>query len=168
MVCKIMGWASDGTLEHEKWFEGGRWVVYKVSVVGIGEFPFLLSLLVLLDSKASYHCETVSTLVLSWFPRNESRASCPASDITLVLPLSPMLDPARYTSLTTSASLPTSEMNALNSQKTQWWILNKSTNNRIIMRPPSRFCEQKPERKFLSVESWMQTLQNNIGTMICL
>jgi len=37
----------------------------KRGVVGIGGFPFLLSLLVLLYSKASYDFETASTLVLS-------------------------------------------------------------------------------------------------------
>jgi hypothetical protein len=65
VVCKIIGWYSDGTSEHEKWFEGGRRIVYKESVVGVGGFPFLLSLLVLLYSKASYDFETASTLVLS-------------------------------------------------------------------------------------------------------
>jgi len=65
MVCKIIGWDSDGTLEHGEWFEGGRRSVYKETVVGIGGFPFLLSLLVLLYSKSSYDFETASTLVLS-------------------------------------------------------------------------------------------------------
>jgi hypothetical protein len=55
----------DGTLEHEEWFGGGRRIVYKERLVGVGGFPFLLSLLVLLYSKASYDFETVSTLVLS-------------------------------------------------------------------------------------------------------
>ena len=72
-----MGWDSDGTSEpHEEWFEGGRRSVYKESVVGVGGFPFLLSLLVLLYSKASYDFETASTLVLSGSPRNEFRAFC--------------------------------------------------------------------------------------------
>jgi len=65
MVCNIIEWDSDGTSEHEEWFEGGRQNVYKESIVGIGGFPFLLSLLVLLYSKASYDFETVPTLVLS-------------------------------------------------------------------------------------------------------
>jgi len=65
MVCKIMGWDSDRTSEHGDWFEGGRRIVYKESVVGVGRFPFLLSLLVLLYSKASYDFETASTLFLS-------------------------------------------------------------------------------------------------------
>jgi hypothetical protein len=64
-VCKIIGCDSDGTSEHEEWFEGGRRIVYKESVVGIGGFPFHLSLLVLLYSTASYNFETASTLVLS-------------------------------------------------------------------------------------------------------
>jgi hypothetical protein len=41
--------------------------------------------------------KTAPTLVLSWFPRNEPRASCPAFSITLVLPISPTPDLARYT-----------------------------------------------------------------------
>jgi len=65
VVCKIMGWDSDGTSEHDEWFEGGRRIVYKESVVGVGGFPFLLSLLVLLYSKASYNVETASTPVSS-------------------------------------------------------------------------------------------------------
>jgi hypothetical protein len=63
-VCKINGEDSVGTSEHEEWFEGGRRIVYKESVVGVGGFPFLLSLLVLLYSKASYDFETASTFVL--------------------------------------------------------------------------------------------------------
>ena len=65
VVCRIIEEYSYGTLEHEEWFEGGRRIVYKDSVVGVGGFPFLLSLLVLLYSKASYDFETASTLVLS-------------------------------------------------------------------------------------------------------
>jgi hypothetical protein len=57
----------DGTSEHEEWFEGGRRIVYKESVVGVGGFSFLLSLLVLLYSKESYDFESVSTVVLSCF-----------------------------------------------------------------------------------------------------
>jgi len=43
----------DGTSEHEEWFEGGRRSVYNERLVGVGGFPFLLSVLVLLYSKAS-------------------------------------------------------------------------------------------------------------------
>jgi len=39
--------------------------VFKESVVGVGGFPFLLSLLVLSYSKAIYDFETASTRVLS-------------------------------------------------------------------------------------------------------
>jgi len=59
-----MGWDSDGTSEHGEWFEGGRQLVYKETVAGAGGFPFLLSLLVLLYSKASYDFETASTFDL--------------------------------------------------------------------------------------------------------
>jgi len=65
VVCKIMGSDSDGILEHEEWFEGGRRIVYKQSIAGVGGFPFLLSLLVLLYRKASYDFETALTLILS-------------------------------------------------------------------------------------------------------
>jgi hypothetical protein len=63
-----MGGDSDGTSDHEEWFKGGRQIIYKESVAGVGGFPFVLSLLVLLYSKASYDFETASTLVLSGFP----------------------------------------------------------------------------------------------------
>ena len=53
MVCIIMVGYSDGTSEHEKWFEGGRRSVYNDRLFGVGGFPFLLSFLVLLYSKAS-------------------------------------------------------------------------------------------------------------------
>ena len=86
VVCKIMGRDSDGTSEHEGWFEGGRRIVYKESVDSVGGFPFLFSLLILLYSKASYDFETVSILVLS----------CLVFDITLLSPISPTPDPARY------------------------------------------------------------------------
>jgi hypothetical protein len=76
VVCKVMGRDLDRTSEHEEWFEGGRRIVYKESVVGVWWFPFLLSILVLLYSKASYHFETALTLVFFWFPRNEYRALC--------------------------------------------------------------------------------------------
>jgi len=49
-------------------------------------FLSLLSILVLLYSKASYDFETASTLVLS----------CLVFDITLLSPISPTPDPARY------------------------------------------------------------------------
>jgi len=49
-----MGCDSDVILKHEELFKGGRQSVYKVrEVIGTGGFPFLLSLLVLLYSKAS-------------------------------------------------------------------------------------------------------------------
>ena len=64
VVCKIIGLDSDGTLEHEEWFKGGRRSLYKETVVGITGFPFVLSLLVLLYHKASYEFETASTFVV--------------------------------------------------------------------------------------------------------
>jgi len=53
VVCKIMVGYSDGTSEHRELFKGGRWNVCKERLFGVGGFPFLLSLLVLLYSKAS-------------------------------------------------------------------------------------------------------------------
>ena len=43
-----MGSDLDGTSRHEEWFEGGRRIVYKEGMVGVGGFLFLLSLVVLL------------------------------------------------------------------------------------------------------------------------
>ena len=86
VVCKIMGWDSDGTSEHEEWFEGGRWIVYKESVDSVGGFPFLLSLLVLLYSKA-----IVRLWNLFWFLFLDTHFEfSPATS------LSPAPDPARY------------------------------------------------------------------------
>jgi hypothetical protein len=65
VVCQITGKDSDGISEHDEGLEGGGRIVYKVRVVCIGGFPFLLSLLVLLNSKGCYDFETASTLVLS-------------------------------------------------------------------------------------------------------
>jgi hypothetical protein len=65
MVCKITVEYSEGTSEHEEWFEGGKQIVYKERLFGVGGFPFLLSLLVLLYRKATYNFETASTSVLS-------------------------------------------------------------------------------------------------------
>jgi len=58
VVCEIMGWISDGTSEHEEWFEGDKLNKYKEGLLGIAEFPFLLSLHILLNSKASYNFQT--------------------------------------------------------------------------------------------------------------
>ena len=52
-MCNIIREYVDGTSEHEEWFEGGRRSVYNERLVGVGGFPFLLSVLVLLYSKAS-------------------------------------------------------------------------------------------------------------------
>jgi hypothetical protein len=68
VVCMIMRWYSDDMSEHEELFDGGGWVVYKKSVVGVGWFPFLLTLLVLLYCNASDDIETASNLVFSSFP----------------------------------------------------------------------------------------------------
>jgi len=50
--------------EHEEWFDGGRQIVYEESVVGVGGFPLLLSLLILLYSKASNDSGIASTFAL--------------------------------------------------------------------------------------------------------
>jgi len=52
LVCKITVGYLIGTSERGEWFEGGRWSVYKERLFGVRRFPFLLSLLVLLYSKA--------------------------------------------------------------------------------------------------------------------
>jgi len=91
-----MRWDSEGTSEQGEWFEDGRLIVYKESVDGIAGFCFLLSLLVLLNSEASYDFGIASTGVLSWFPRYELRAFCVVFRYHIMLPLSPTPDPARY------------------------------------------------------------------------
>ena len=72
------------------------------------------------------------------------------------------------TSLTISASLATSWMQALSSQTERWWIINKRTDTRTIMRPPGRLSVWKPEMRCFSTESSMQILENNVVTMKCL
>jgi len=50
VVCKIWGKHSGSTLEDEEWFEGGGQIGCKETLFGVGGFPFLLSLVVLLYS----------------------------------------------------------------------------------------------------------------------
>jgi len=96
MLCKIMDGYLDGTSEHEEWFEGGRRSVYKQRLFGVGGFPFLLSLLVLLYSRAS------TTLTQPWFLScrdsldTNFEASYSDYNITSLLPISPSSDPACY------------------------------------------------------------------------
>jgi len=73
-VCNIIGWDSDGTSEHEEWFESGRRIVYKESVIGVGGFPFLVSLLLLLykQSKLRLWNSFDSCLVLIFSIRTSS------------------------------------------------------------------------------------------------
>jgi len=52
VVCKIRCEDSDGTMKHRGWFEGGREYVYTEWSFGVGGFPFLLSLLIVIYSKA--------------------------------------------------------------------------------------------------------------------
>ena len=92
-----MGRDSDGISEDEKCIEGGRQSVYKDRSFGIGGFLFLLALLVLLYSKASYDFDTAPTVVLSWFPRWKLRTVCSDYDITLLLPTLAIFNPAHYT-----------------------------------------------------------------------
>jgi hypothetical protein len=60
-----MGYVLDDLSEPEKSVEGARWIEYKDSVVGVGGFPLLLALLIVLYSEESSECETASTSVLS-------------------------------------------------------------------------------------------------------
>jgi len=92
-----MGGYLDGTSEHKGWFEGGRQSVYKERLFGGGGFPFLLSLLILLYTKA------ITTLKQLWFLHcldfldTNFEAVCPDYEIAFFLPISPRSDPARYT-----------------------------------------------------------------------
>jgi len=71
VVSKNMGRYSNGTSEYEELFEGGIQTVYKERLFGIGGFPFLVSLLILLSSKASYDFETTPNPVLICFLENK-------------------------------------------------------------------------------------------------
>jgi hypothetical protein len=55
VVYRVIEGYLDGTAKHERWFEGGRPIAYIERCFGIGGFPLLLSLLVLLYSKASHN-----------------------------------------------------------------------------------------------------------------
>jgi len=50
----------------------------------------------------------------------------------------------------------------------RWWIVNKRTDNRMVMRPPSKSSEWMPKRWWSSIESRMQTLQYNAAMIIYL
>jgi len=52
VVCKIISEDSNGTSKHEEWCKCCRCSVYMDRLLGIGGFPDLLSLLILLYSKA--------------------------------------------------------------------------------------------------------------------
>jgi hypothetical protein len=67
MVCQIMKGDSDSTLKHGKWFKGGSQTVSQERLSGVGGFPIVCSLHVLLYSKALNDFETGWTPVLFWF-----------------------------------------------------------------------------------------------------
>jgi len=96
VVCKIMVGYLEGTSEHEEWFEGGRQSVCKERLFGVEGFPVLLSLLVLLYSKAS------TTLTQPWFllclDSLDTNFEASDSDYALIslLPTSPTSNPAHY------------------------------------------------------------------------
>jgi len=72
------------------------------------------------------------------------------------------------TFLNISASVGTSNVNALPFPKLCSCILTKCTDNGIVMRPPCRFREPKPISRWFTIESWMETLKTNLPTMRCL
>jgi len=83
VVCKRKVGYSDGTSEQEGQFEGGRRSVHKEWLFGVGEFPFLLSLIVHLFSKA---CTTLNQVrLLSCLDSLDTifERSCSDYDITL-------------------------------------------------------------------------------------
>jgi hypothetical protein len=81
---------SSGTSKHGKWFEGSRRSVYKERFFGIGGFPILLSLLVLLYGKQKYDFGKTSPLLSLFLSLDTHVALSPATF------LSPAPDPARY------------------------------------------------------------------------
>jgi hypothetical protein len=76
-------------------------------------------------------------------------------------------NPEPLLTITISTSFATSSIQALNIQKEWLWIKNYRTNNRIITRLPSRYCEIKLERRYYSIKCWMLPLQNYVVTMTC-
>ena len=108
VVWKMMGKDSDGILRHDEWLEGGILMCIQWGWFGIGGFPFLLSLLVLLYSKAIDNFETASTLVLSLISRYELRALLSRLWYHILFPISPTPDPARYTSTLDNVARPKS------------------------------------------------------------
>jgi len=150
-----MGWNLDGTSEHEEWFDGGRRFVYKESVVGVGGFPFLLSLLVLFYCKASYDFEPPLTLVLTWFTRYKLRASSALFEISH---LSFQYDLRPTPSIT--ATMLTSINIVVASYMLQWyeWIVRcHLTAGRGIMIAYIQF------RKLRRTEVWMVCLDSMPG-----
>jgi len=90
VVCKIMEKDSHGTARHKEWLEGGRSSVYYQSEIGVVGFAFLLSLLVLLYSKAIDDLEQdLDFLSLCCFLDTNFEFSCVTS-------ISPTSDPAQY------------------------------------------------------------------------
>jgi len=96
MVCRIMVGYSEGTSEHEERLKGGRQSVYKERLFGVGGFSFLLSLLVLVSSKASTTLNQLRFLFCADFLATNFEPH-PDYDITLKSLILPALDPARYT-----------------------------------------------------------------------
>jgi hypothetical protein len=129
MVCRIMEWDSDGTLEHEEGFEGGRRIVYKETVVGVGGFPFLLSLLIFLYSNASYNFKTAWTRVFCWFSRYEFRAP-------FVLPSKSHLSYQYHLRLTPPVTLE----RVLQYRTCYWMCLHPSTGCKYCSKPCSLAC----------------------------
>jgi hypothetical protein len=94
-----MGYDSDDILRHRRWFDGGRQIVYTESVVDIGGFPVLLSLLVIIYRIARYNLDTASTLDLFWLPRYEFWAPLVCFWYTFQSRITTTPNPAHYTSL---------------------------------------------------------------------
>jgi len=84
VVCKIMVKDWDGTSKLEESFKRDRRTVYNVRLLGVGGFLFLLSLLVLLYSKAGYHVGTTPIVVLPLVSRYKLQVRCSDYDITLL------------------------------------------------------------------------------------
>jgi hypothetical protein len=95
-VGKIMGKDSYGTSIYMEGCMGGLWNIYEVWVLAVGGFQFLLSLLVLWDTRARYDIQTVPTLDLDWFLDTNPVHWCSDFITTLLLLIIPMPDPSHY------------------------------------------------------------------------
>jgi hypothetical protein len=65
VVGKIRRGNLESTSEHKEWFQADRGIVFEERLFGVRGFPFLLSMLMLKNSEASYDFETALIIMFS-------------------------------------------------------------------------------------------------------